>query len=51
MNADYYDDNESLLEETIQQEQQGRLHRRLNNKALQNREELIIILNEYVVNN
>ena len=50
MNADYYDDNENLLEETIQQEQQGRLRRSLNNEALENGEELRYILTEYVNN-
>ena len=50
MNADYYDDDENLLEDIIQQEQQGRLRRRLNNEALQNGEELRYILTEYVNN-
>ena len=49
-NADCYDDDESLLEEIIQQEQLGRLRRRLNNEALQNGEELTCILTEYVNN-
>ena len=50
VNADYYDDDENLLEDIIQQEQQGRLRRRLNNKALQNGEELRYSLTEYVNN-
>ena len=40
MNADYYDEDENLLNKIIQQEQQEPLRRRLYNKALQNGEEL-----------
>ena len=50
MNADYYNDDENLLEEIIQREQQGRLRGRLNNEALQNGEELRYILTEYAKN-
>ena len=50
MTNDYYDDDENLLEEIIQQEQQGSLHRKLNNEALENGEEYRYILTEYLNN-
>ena len=50
MTNDYYDDDENLLGEIIQQEQQERLRRRLNNEALENGEEYRYILTEYLNN-
>ena len=44
INADYYNDNENWLEQIIQQEQQGRLRRRLNNEGLQMEKNLDIFL-------
>ena len=50
MNADYYHDDGNLLEEIIQQEQQGHLRGRLSNEAFQNGEEVAYILTEDVNN-
>ena len=48
MTNDYYNDDENLLEEIIQQEQHERLSRMLNNEALENGEEYRYILTEYI---
>ena len=50
MTNDYYNDDENLLEEIIQQEQHERLSRMLNNEALENGEEYRYILTEYLNN-